>query len=95
MKSTLSISRIGKFRGKKQKFLNLGPKMPYLGKFGMEFENNIVKFEIRTLKFSKLQNFVKKLKCLNLGPKMPYLYIFGLELENNIVIFEVSTLEFV
>ena len=58
--------------------------MPYLGIIGLEFENNIVIFEISTLKLVKLSNFVKKLKCLNLKPKMPYLGIFGLEFENNI-----------
>ena len=36
---------------KKQKCLNLGPKTPNLGNFGLEFENNIVIFEIRILKF--------------------------------------------
>ena len=29
--------------------------MPYLGIFGMEFENNIVTFEISTLKFVKVE----------------------------------------
>ena len=52
--------------------------MPYLGVFGLEFENNIVMFEISTLEFVLLQNFDKKLKCLNLGPKMPYLGVCGL-----------------
>ena len=33
------------------KMLKLGPKIPYLGIFGMEFENNIVIFDISTLKF--------------------------------------------
>ena len=36
---------------KKQKCLNLGPKTLDLGNFGLEFENYIVIFEIRTLKF--------------------------------------------
>ena len=40
---------------------------------------NYIIFEISTLKFVKLRNFVKKWKCLNLGLKMPYLGIFGLE----------------
>ena len=53
--------------------------MPYLGIFGLEFENNIVIFEINTLEFVKLLNPVKKWKCLTLGPKMPYLGIFRLE----------------
>ena len=69
--------------------------MPYLSTFGLEFENNIVIFEIITLKFAYLQNFTKKQKCLNSVPKMPVFGIFGLEFENNIVIFEISTLKFV
>ena len=63
--------------------------MSYLGIFdqncfiwvilGKNFKNVIVIFEIRTLKFVCLQNFMKKPKYLNLGPKMPYLGIFGIE----------------
>ena len=90
---------------KKQKCLNLRPKMSYLGIFdqkclnwvflGKDFKKTIVRFEISTLKFVYLQNFTKKEKCLNLGPKMSDLCIFELEFENNIVILEVSTLGFV
>ena len=36
---------------KKQNCLNLGPKMPDLGIFGLEFENNIAIFEINTVEF--------------------------------------------
>ena len=50
--------------------------MSYLGIFGLKFGNNIVIFEISTLKFAQLQNFKKKQKWLNLGPKMPYLGMF-------------------
>ena len=53
--------------------------MPYLGIFGLKFKNNIVIFEITTLKLVYLQSFAKKQKCLNLEPKVPYLGIFGLE----------------
>ena len=53
--------------------------MPDLGILGLEFEKNIVIFEISTLKFVKLQNFAKKQKRLNLRPKMPYLGIFSQE----------------
>ena len=60
--------------------------MPDLGIFGLEFENNIVIFEISTLQFVYLQNFTKKQKCLNLGPKIPYLGIFGLEFLKTVVI---------
>ena len=59
------------------------------------FRKTIFIFEISTLKFSYLQNFMKKEKCLNPGPKMPGLGVLMLELENNIAIFEISTLEFV
>ena len=53
--------------------------MLYLGTFGLQFENNIVIFEINTLEFVYLQTFAKKKKqnCLSLGSKMPYLGIFG------------------
>ena len=53
-----------------------GTKTPDLGIFGLEFENNIVIFEISTLKFVSLENFAEKQKCLNLGSKMSYLGIF-------------------
>ena len=39
--SNLSSCKISQ---KKQKCLNLEPKMPYLGIFGLEFENNILMF---------------------------------------------------
>ena len=47
---------------KKQKCLNLGPKMPDLCIFGLEFKSNIVIFETSTLEFVKLQNFAEKTK---------------------------------
>ena len=36
---------------KKQRYLNLGPKMPALCIFGLEFENNIAILEISTHEF--------------------------------------------
>ena len=51
--------------------------MPFLVFLGKNFRKTIVTFEIRTLKFVYLQNFMKKQKCPNLEPKMPYLGIFG------------------
>ena len=66
-----------KFPKEKQISLKLGPKMLYMGILELEFLNqNIVIFEISTLKFFWLQNFAKKEKCLNLGPTMPYLGTF-------------------
>ena len=64
---------------KKRKWLNLEPKMPDLGIFGLKFGNNVVILEISTLKLVSLQNFVKKQKCLNLVPKMPDFGIFDEE----------------
>ena len=50
---------------KKQKCLNLGPKMPDLCIFGVEFENNIVIFEINPkLTFSKNKEHQPKLSPL-------------------------------
>ena len=44
------ICLIAKFRKKKkQKWLHLGPKMPYLTIFGLEFRKTIVTFEISNL----------------------------------------------
>ena len=37
---------------KNQKYLNLGPKMSYLGNLGAEFKKDIVIFEISTLEFA-------------------------------------------
>ena len=48
--STLKFVYLQNFT-KKQKSLNLGPKMPDLWIFGLGFENNIAIFEISTLKF--------------------------------------------
>ena len=48
--STFKLAYLQSFT-KKQKCLNLGPKMPDLCVFGLEFENNIVIFEISPLKF--------------------------------------------
>ena len=50
--STLKVVYFQNF-AKKQKCLNLGPKMPHLGIFGLEFEKANVLFEISTLKFVK------------------------------------------
>ena len=82
-------------KAKKQKCLNLGPRMPYLGIFRVEFQKTNVIFEISTLELSNCKVSRKNKKCLNLGPKMPYLVIFRLELQKTIAIFEISTLEFV
>ena len=67
---------------KKTKMPNFGAKNPYLVFFikNALFENFIAKifskiiviFQISTLKFVKLQTFMKKQNCLNFRPKMSY-----------------------
>ena len=75
----------------------MGPRIPYLStsRSRLEIENDIVVFEINTLEFAWVQNFVKKQKGLNFGPKIPYLGIFGQEFQKAIVIFEINSLQFV
>ena len=63
--------------------------------FGLEFEKDIVIFEISTLEFVQEQNFVKKQKHLNLESKMPYLGISGLEFQKIVVIFQINSPQFV
>ena len=69
--------------------------MPYLGIFGKNIKNTIVRFLISTLKFVYLQNLRKKLKCLNLEPEMADLGVLELQFEKGIVIFEINALEYV
>ena len=56
--STLKFVYLQNFT-KKEKCLNLGPKMSDLCIFGLEFQSNSVIFEISTLKFVYLQKFGK------------------------------------
>ena len=73
--STLKFVYLQNFT-KKQKCLNLGPKVLYLGIFGLEFKKKLLSYLKPTpSNLSNCNNFVKKQKCLNLGPKMPYLRI--------------------
>ena len=64
---------------KKQKRLDLGPKMPYLGNFGLEFKKCDCHIWNQHPQICLIAKFCGKTKCLNLGPKMPYLGILGLE----------------
>ena len=60
----------------------MGEKNADLGITGLEFESNIVIFEIPTLNFVPLtlQNLAEKEKCLYLGPTMSSLAICGQEI---------------
>ena len=54
--------------------------MPYLGIFGLKFENNIVK-ESAPSNFSDCK-ILRKKKCLKLPPKISYFGVFGVEFQN-------------
>ena len=49
------------------KIPKLEPKMPSLGILRMEFQNNIVLFEISTLQFLKLQKLRQEMKMPRFG----------------------------
>ena len=49
----------------REKKMNLGTKMPYLGILGMEFGKIIIMFEIGTLKFVYIQSLIQKERTLN------------------------------
>ena len=48
--------------------------MPHMGTFRLEFKKTIFIFEIKTLKFVKMQSFMLKKK--NWGPKLLYIWEF-------------------
>ena len=52
-------------------------KIPYLGIFELQFKNTFVIFEIKTLKFSWLRNFLPEWKF----PQMPYLGVLSSNFE--------------
>ena len=49
----------------------------YLPIFGLEFESNVVTYEVSPLEFLWLQPFCERVKVLKFRPKVPYLGIFG------------------
>ena len=55
---------------RKRKLLNLQPKLPDFGIFGLKLEYNVIS-EISVLKFALMHTLVQKWKCLYLRPKMP------------------------
>ena len=68
--------------------------MPALCIFGLDFDNNIVIFEVCILKIVLCQRLVKKQKSLASGPKMSDFGILILKFEKFFVIFEISYLEY-
>ena len=67
----------------KTNFGNLRPKTPHMGTFRLEFKKTIFIFEIKTLKFVKMQSFMLKKK--KLGTKIAiYLGVFGLKFEKKL-----------
>ena len=80
----------------KKTFLNIGPKLFYLGTFGMELEKATVLwlFYISTLKFFQTK-FCSKIKSLRFGTKIVLIGYFRLIFQKTNVEFEISILEFV
>ena len=80
----------------KKTFLNVGPKLFYLGIFGLKLEKPTVLwiFYISTLKFFRTK-FCPKLKVLKFGTRIVLIGYFGLEFQKTDVEFEINILEFV
>ena len=72
--STLKFVYLQNFT-EKQKCLNLEPKMPYLGNFGLEFQKITVIFEINTLKFVKNDSLIH---TVNFGRESVFLKCPGI-----------------
>ena len=77
----------------KKLYLNLGPIASDLHVFWMEFEKNIVIFEINTLEFSNCE--ILRRKTPNFCTKTLLLGISKREFSKTIVIFEINTFKFV
>ena len=68
------------FTKEKQKYLNLGPKMPDFGILGLEFEwKQYCHIWNQHPQICLIAKFCEKKSKLNLRPKMPYMGYFGLE----------------
>ena len=75
--------------------LNVGPKLFYLGIFGLELKKACVLwyFTSAPSNFSKHQILTKK-EILTFETKISLIWYFRLELQKCNVVFEISTLEF-
>ena len=78
LKSVSSNLSTCKVSSKNKKFLNLGPKIPYLGIFGLQFNKNYYQIFNQYARICENLKFNPKQKKVNLGSKMLYL---GLWLE--------------
>ena len=85
--------KLSKWKVSCGKNFNFESKTHYLSSFGLHFSKTIVIFEISTLEFFKMKNFIQNRKALKLRSNKPYLGIFKLEFDRTIVVFQTSTLE--
>ena len=94
--STFNLSKCNTSCKKKKTFLNVGPKLFYLGTFGLELEKATVLwfFYISTLKFFQTK-FCSKIKILRFGTTIVLIGYFRLKFQKTNVEFEISILEFV
>ena len=72
----------------------MGPKIPYLGIFGLQFNKNYYQVFNQRTRIRKTIKFHPKRKKINLGPKMLYLGLW-LECWKTIVIFLINGLQIV
>ena len=78
LKSVSSISNLltCKVSSKNKNFLNLVPKIPYLGIFGLQFNKNYCQFFNQHTQICETIKVSSKMKKSNLGPKMLYLRLW-------------------
>ena len=73
---------------------HLGPKIPYLGIFGLQFNKNYYQiFNQYSRICETIKIHLQKRKKLNLGPKMLY-WFFGLKCSKTVVIFVINAHQF-
>ena len=72
LKSASSNLLTCKVSSKNNRFLNLGPKIPYLGIFGMQFNKNYYQIFNQHTQICETIKFHLKRKKMNLGTKMLY-----------------------
>ena len=87
-------NREKKFCEKKQKYLNQGPEMPYLGILGQNLKT-ILSYLKSTPRICLIAKFREKTKMPKFLTKMRGLCILWLGFENTIIILKICVLEFV
>ena len=74
---------------KNKKTLNLGPKVPHLGIFELQFNKNYYQVFNQYSRIFETKKFHPKQQKINIGPKVLH-WVFGLECQKTIVIFVIN-----